>query len=114
MLHEVCDRRHVAGVVQAGIVLLSTWTSLPVESERVLLLLAHGAYRHSILRYARGLRLVLVMLKVVAGAFEMVGVAGVATSNRALLEVALEDVTAREGVLAELALVWPVAGVYHC
>lgn len=41
----------------------------------------------------------------------MVGTGGVAASQRTLLEMAFEDVTAREGVFAQVAHVWTIAGV---
>jgi hypothetical protein len=58
-----------------------------------------------------GLLSLLVLLDVSLRMRQVTRSGGVATTDRALLEVTLQDITSREGVAAENAHVWAITGV---
>lgn len=52
-----------------------------------------------------------VFLQMLLRVLQMVGASGVTTADGALLEMALQDITSAEGILAQVALVGSLASV---
>jgi hypothetical protein len=96
IIHAVRDWNHAKGVDHV----VTGEVAQPIEVVKVTIVSKTG-----------GLLCLLVLLDVSLRMRQVTSSRGVATADRALLEVTLEDVTAREGIAAEDTHVWAITGV---
>ena len=96
VVHAVVDWNHAKGVDHV----VTREVAQAIEMVEITLVSKTG-----------GLLSLLVLLDVSLRMRQVTRSGGVATADRALLEVTLQDITSREGVAAENAHVWAITGV---